>query len=129
MSLDRRQEIIAAVKAKGSFKEPGTGLNMLLLASGPVYYVISDSGSSYSPVGYTRLKDAVDWCANSEEAKEGKECFGVRVFDTVRGDFSESMTMMNIVSSEDLLQFWVLDDPIEFGLLGPFEAPSDAKLI
>lgn len=83
-----------------TFLEPGTGLTMDL----DKFYIISDSGSSFTPVGFSSVEEATRW-AQASASTFGDLEVTVPKFKGASEGWDE-MGSCNVVAARDLLEFW-----------------------
>lgn len=91
----------------GKFKEPGSGLLMHL----GLWYVLSDSGSSYSGMGYATWELARARALGMKEYELSERDIAVCPWppDNLRDPMPES-TIANVVKADALLLFWCIED-------------------
>jgi hypothetical protein len=107
VALERTQDYIRMRKfmKAGSFKEPGSGLQMAMNK----WYVVSDSGGAYSPDGFDTAEAAV--AATLALPDDDLQPEHVSVWRPERAaDGIEDANVANVVRGLDLLVFWTAQD-------------------
>lgn len=123
---DTVHAIDAKLVAPTTFKEPGSGLTM----QRDRWYILSDSGSSYSPYGFRTADEAREWFASpaardlyggelklaqpsylppTDEDKVHGEC----------GGWDDEWEAANVLLGLDLVNFWLSNDRQLFMELNP----------
>lgn len=98
----------ADLPSNGSFIEPVSGLRMEV----GKFYLISDSGGSYSPNGFLTIGEAMDYIASESFQKEyGDETLFVPKYDLENHHWLIPLEAMNAVKADDCLDFWRFNDP------------------
>lgn len=101
----RGPEALTEFKATGEFREPGTGAMMRLDA----WYIISDSGSVFSPEGYATAEEAERAAITLPEHELTPADVSVWRPENAAHGFAEPI-LANVVLGLDMLLFWLAND-------------------
>jgi len=105
-----------------TFKEPGSGLTM----QRDRWYILSDSGSSYSPYGFRSVAEAREWFASPAardlyggELELAEPSYLPPVGHETHGEWDSDWGVANVVLGLDLLNFWLSNDRATFMEFNP----------
>lgn len=88
------------------FKEPGSGLWMPLEAD--VWYLLSDSGSAYSPHGFPSWEHAKEYAQTALEVH--RDDISVPMWRPATSDWNDDWSVCNVLCSSCLYAFWRTTD-------------------
>ena len=101
--------LLAVASAQpASFREPGTGIDM----RDDLWYIISDSGSSYVRTGFESPERAKDWADSPAviDSMGGRLTLTVPKWDDTEHCWPEGLEMTNVVKGEHCRKFWMKND-------------------
>lgn len=104
MGVNRRRNWTRSPSGKmqhvETFLDPGSGLEMEL----DKFYIISDSGSFFTPQGFDSADQALNWAQSAEGIAAGAEDAVVPTFRA--GGYFEGQDGVNIYLGRELRAFW-----------------------
>lgn len=96
-----RDPVSGTVRHVSTFLEAGTGLMMNINK----FYVLTDSGSFYTPRGFDTAEKALEWARSPEGIKAGAEGATVTPFLSAEAGWAE-LDAANVFFARDLYDFW-----------------------